>query len=223
MLSLAVAAVIGVVLTSAMASGMLTFGAAGKQSQGLVVEGVATISVIAPDGHVVGVWTQHNTLTAQAINLIVECLGVGPGGGIAVVGYMTPWTSTLCPTVLTSQGTTATAGVTEFVDIAMGGCTVAVYSPSANCELVSPATNSPTPSGCEAGSVCTGWVASATFSPTALSGACSGYFAKYPNTCLLNMVATDDGRATFDQITPSSQIVVSSGDSLAINIQFTVS
>jgi hypothetical protein len=199
MIAGAAVAVLALVLASALANGYLASAKSGaaKQNEGVGIQGAVTIALIGPSGQTLSVWKTHNSLVTTGTSIVAMCLESGlecPGAGV--------YTS-----------------VTAVMGIATGSCTNAYSS----CGIFAPTTVTLT--GCPGSPpplTCTGWIASATYSPSALG--CS-------STCTVNDVAA--GMTTpsttgyqFDDIPSSnfpSPISISSGDSLAINIQFTVS
>ena len=215
-------AVAGIVLGS-MATGLMTAGNSGKQSEGLAIYGAATITLHGPQGQTLGVWRTHNSLVPIGISYLVACL-VGHANGA------------FCPS-------STNLPFTEEMQVAYGTCLSAASSPCASVI----ATNTMTPLNCLANGFCTGWVASATFPADEISSGCTPYFAGNAN-CPLNDVGTfgDGGTAPgelspvqFDDICSPNvnlhggncaspynnlpSILISAGDSLSINIQFTVS
>jgi len=212
-------------------------------TQKLSIEGVATISLIAPGGRILGVWSTHNSLVPDGIFEIAACISA------AQVTMTTTTTTTysgdqICPGSTSPWPNSYSAPVPSFtslIGVSMGSCSYAngdmtntVQQPG--CETFSTSTNVLTTSGCPTSEPC-GWVASATFTPAGLG--CS-------ETCTLNDVtagaqqallspATVAGYVAFDDIcSPSSAgcvspfnnlptITLSTGDSLAVSIQFTVS
>ena len=205
-----IAAVVALVLGLAFAAGPLAAEESGKQpggsgvQEGLGIQGAVTITLYGPDGSTLGVWKTHNSLVQPGITLLVECIS----------GNYEAW----CPGY---DG--ELPAYTAEIGVAVGSCSEAYSSCSA--------TNTVQSSGCESSSppTCEGWTASAGFASTALNclTACSlndvasGLFT-YPGIGFGGSFVTGQ----FDDIPSAnfpSPITISPGDTLAINILFTVS
>ena len=208
LLGLAAVAVVGAILASSLATSLLAAGTPARAPEGVGIQGAVTITLYGPSGQTLGVWKTHNSLTAEGTSMVAMCLE----------GY-----NIECP------GAGAFDSMTAFISVAISPCTSAyglsfVQQIQESCGIPSAATVSL--SGCPGvppDLTCTGWVATATFSPQALGCASS---------CTLNDVAsgpTSSSSSTsyqFDDIPSAnfpSPITISAGDSLAVNIQFTVS
>jgi hypothetical protein len=197
-----VALIVGSVATIAFYS----IAAPRNPSEGLGIEGVATITLYGPSGQTLGVWSAHNSLVALGKDGIAKCLsGVSSGS---------------CP-----GAPKGISSFTSLIEIAVGTCTNA----ESNCGISSSASNTLTPNSCASLYQCSGWIASATFTP-------SNLFSPSPNgcssTCNLNDVVSSwtpwfgISGTNFDDIPSAnfpSPISIAPGDSLAVNIQFTVS
>lgn len=176
-------------------------------NEGLRVEGVATITLIGSDGQTVGVWTAHNTLLPGGIDLIAGCLS-----GLDE--------STSCPGSYTLGSIPSD---TSDLVVAIGSC--ASVDDECGQSTASPATNTLTPSGCFD---CTGWVASASFSPSDLDCASScalNDLAAWTVVCPTSQAPLCSLYSQFDDISGASlpSITITSGETLAVSIQFTVS
>ena len=182
--------------------------------------------VFGPNGQVLGVWKTHNILVEPGISYVAACLS---GQILSCPNPNTPFTS-----------------FTSGIGVGIGGCATAFIPNGAgntlnNCAVQATTAVTPTPSGCVSSASCTGWLASATFGATDIENCTtnSGKCCPGPGYCFLNDVAAElnvpiVGILQFDEIcTPVGScpagagnlptIQITPGDSLAINIQFTVS
>jgi hypothetical protein len=216
-------AVVSVIFVAGFAIGSLNAARAAGTTQGLRVEGVATINVIGPNGQVLRQETVHNTLDNAAE--IALCLSNAPVSGWVWSGatgsFGTGTGDEWCP----GGSESLDSSYTQYVYVAAGTCTT-LFS---DCPNTQGAQVSITPLNCNPqtshldhnnGGSCTGWLVSAGFSPGSFSSSCSSY------PCTVNVIGTAAGSGTspfFDDIIPSSLTIPSSLDGLAINIQFTVS
>ncbi|HVB95932.1 MAG TPA: hypothetical protein VND41_04950 [Nitrososphaerales archaeon] len=205
----AVVAVAALVLGAAFSGVWPASGASGKQTESLGIQGAVTLTVYGPAGQTLGVYKTHNSLVQPGISHVVLCLSdaASPSSGSA-------GGEAYCP----GAGTTANPSLTASIGVGLNAC-IKAYS---SCGVFSSATNTAIPSSCLQ-TACTGWTASASFSPTALGCA---------TTCNLESVASGWApfvsgatyQAQFDNITSfASTVYISAGDTLAVNIQFTVS
>ena len=219
----AAVAVLALVLASALANGYLTSAKSGgaKQNEGVGIQGAVTITVYGPAGQVVQVLKTHNSLVSSGENWLAACISNAPSIFILGSGASVTTTSAtgaeFCP-----GGSYGFPSYTQYIGVAIGSCT----SIGSNCGVLVGGTNTLTPNTpdpCTYSSTCTGWLATATFSPSALNCQAS--------SCALNDVAasacaTASCGGQFDDIPSAnfpSPVSVAPGDSLAINIQFTVS
>lgn len=216
-----------------MVAGPLSAGTPGKQAEGIGIAGAVTLTLYGPSGQTLGVWKTHNSLMKPGISYVVQCL---TGGTSSCPNPSTPFTS-----------------FTSLMLIAFGGCAFTFLPNGAGnsinpCSLQGATTVTQTPAGCSSATDCTGWIATATFSASDIdSTQCSAYkCCPGPGSCLLNDVATAldvpfVGSLQFDDICAQAAspgtcngaqaslpagpnaIAIAQGDSLAINIQFTVS
>jgi len=221
--------ILALVLGAGLAAGFFGSGASnvGTRSniEGLPIGGVAYITVYNPQGKVVETWHGHNTVFGTADSAISNCIS-----GAAAVG----------------SPITGCTGFTGSIAIIWGFVLADIQEPcvlggsSANFSPCSQATatNVLSPGGCSVSAgTCTGWLTSATFQPTDFTHAngcgvsCTidmvvaaqgtswtGYYEGPPMTSSIQV--SDPGNG-FDQI-PTS-IAITNGDSLAVNIQYTVS
>ena len=240
LLGLAVVAFVGVILGSSVEMGLLT-GSPGRQPEGIGIEGAVTITLYGPGGQTLGVWKTHNSLVQPGITFVILCLS----GSVGVLGNGIQIPSAACPgnqsgaancfNLSTCPYATSTnpSSLTGEIGIATNSL-LNLRNPCTNaysaCGLFATATITTLPTaecGYGTGVVpCTGWVASAVFGPSQLG-------CQTP-TCTIADIASGWGSYTTQSVTqpqfddiPSSNfpstISYSAGDTLAINIQFTVS
>jgi hypothetical protein len=193
--------------------------------QGVSITGKVTVSLLGPNGNVVKVWHTHNSLVAGGISEIAACLS----DASAVDGSANG--NAFCP-----GGSVPTASFdypfTYEVGIAVGSCTSTTKC--SNSVTPIPAQISLTPLGCASSYTCTGWLVSAGFPASDFTSGSNGATdCGSSNPCPVNDIAalggaffSSSGFTQFDDIPSSnfpSAISVTIGDSLQINIQFTVS
>lgn len=216
----AVVVVVAVVVGSALATELATGVSSPRKYQVLSISGTETIRVIAPDGRVTSTWTGADPLIPGAINAMAACIS---GVTTANVGNYP------CYGMI--------GKIHLETDSSSGTCT----SVSPNCWSYDifnqtspfPIHDTLTPPGCTPRSellLCNGWITTATFGPSTFTSTNCG------SQCSVELVSTDidvlctttwgtyyGGVPCQPASPPASFATVSAGDSLAINIQFTVS
>ena len=252
LLSAAVVAIAAIIIGSAAAMGPLSAGNPGSRPEGLGIEGIATITLYGPSGQTLGVWTTHNSLVQPGLSDIIFCLtsasfeGSGPGsssvfcpGGTS--SAVTSYTAQIgvaiggaCNSAYSSCGifapSTNTVGPTGCVNeqVGLSGAAVtlncnewtasAVFGPSAlNC-----------PSTCTLNDVASGALTYSAATSTSGGFAIVGAWGQFDDICspspggVANPTCLS-GTPPAKLPSGSSTITVSAVDSLAVNIQFTVS
>ena len=205
--------VLAAIVLVSFATGFSAVGGSGKPSDAIGIQGAVTIALYGPNGQTLGTWKTHNSLVTPGKNWLISC--ISGTDRLACPG------NTLGDTGLTITSYTAVIG------IALGTCDVAESS----CGIFGTSTNTPLISTPPSPPSLIGWLASATFNPNVLNvPGCA-------TTCTLNDVSAAEfpfnggtGSGFDDICSPSlcsggnlPSITISAGDSLAINIQFSVS
>ncbi len=236
---------IGVLLGSSVLANVFNQNATskGSEDQGLMISGIETIKVLAPDGSLASQWSGPDPLTALGTNALAACITgsdggstdpIGPGSVTGASGSCSSFINAVAivfgPADATQQGGTCADNAGAELE---NGFTVT------GCQAEISATNTLTPLGCGPNSstgstippLCTGWITDATFGPTTFT----------PTNCIYTISQTPCGvlevdAGTLSQLTTyghtegfdylnlnAAPIVVANGDSLLVTIQFTVS
>jgi hypothetical protein len=236
---------IGVLLGSTVLANLFNQNASGirTENQGLLLSGMETIKVLAPNGNVVSQWSGPDPLTNAGMNALAACIPGSDGGSTSPIGpgsitgasgscssFINGVAIVFGPADTTQQGGTCADNA--------GGENEYAFSET-GCQAEIGATNTLTPLGCDPNSstgsvippLCTGWITEATFGPTTFT----------PTNCIYTISQTPCGvlevdAGTLTQLTTyghtegfdylnlnATPILVASGDSLLVTIQFTVS
>jgi hypothetical protein len=207
---------------------------AGPDSQALVIAGTETITVKAPDGDIVSTWTGPDPMQPGGINAIASCVS---GGSDTPAGFGG------CSDLIQSVSIYYGAGNScTFSGACYGSGASATNSPT-------PTGCNPTSTNDET-QLCTGWITTATFGPSVFTyeGACNSQCnleavftgpSSSPESFSWICTSTYGGPSTSHTFTFSSTTLVnlpcqtspsvssfgtiSVGDSLSVNIQFTIS
>jgi len=200
----------------------------GPEGQAFVIAGTETILVRGPNGNIVSSWTGPDPMQPAGINAIASCVS---GGSVTPFGF--GGCANLIQVVQIDYGPTTSGGY--------------LYSADATNSLT-PAGCNPTSSNDET-QLCTGWTTSATFGPSTFTEYCSTqcYLAAVqtygpPGTpSVFSEICGSSyygGSSTITQTFSSTTYVnlpcqtsppvssfatISAGESLSINIQFSIS
>jgi hypothetical protein len=229
---------LGLLIGTTILSNAVNGSASGNENQGLLLSGTATFKVLGPDGSLVSQWTGPDPLTNAAINAIAACLPGSDGGSTDPIGPGSPsGASGSCSSFVSAAAVVfgpMGTGCTE-----NGGAQTENSFSVTGCVVTAPATNTLTPVGCDPNAstgstippLCTGWITEATFGPATFTSTNCNYGVSQTPCAVLEVATGVNGVITnpsygptngFDQIFPTP-ISLSSGDSLLVTIQFTVS
>jgi len=235
--------VIGILLGSSLLANVLNPNSTAKESQGLLLSGTETIKVLGSDGSVVSTWTGPDPLTNAGVNALAACIPGSDGGSTAPIGpgsitgasgscssFINAVAIVFGPADITQQGGSCAdnAGAENEYAFSETGCQAEIGATN----ILTPLGCDPNPStGASIPPLCTGWITQATFGPTTFTPTnCIYTISQTPCAVLevdagtLSQLTTYGHTEGFDYLDlNATPIVVASGDSLLVTIQFTVS